>query len=194
MAKPTPLPRSKRVLGVVAALFAASIAIRLASGTGLAIAREAERFTQPEEEARAQSCEVPPDLSNALALVQERDAALTKAEEDLKLEQHNVALARAEVVRKLTQMEEAEARLRATIALAETAAEDDLGRLTAVYENMKPKDAAALFQAMAPDFAAGFIGRMRPDAAAQVMTGLPPETAYSISVILAGRNANVPVE
>ena len=47
-------------------------------------------------------------------------------------------------------------------------------------------------KAMEPDFAAGFLGRMRPDAAAAVMAGLTPETAYSISVILAGRNATAP--
>ncbi|KIN65935.1 hypothetical protein Z945_982 [Sulfitobacter noctilucae] len=89
-------------------------------------------------------------------------------------------------------LEEAEANLRRTLSLTDGAAEDDLARLTAVYENMKPKDAAALFATMEPDFAAGFLGRMRPDYAAAVMTGLPPDVAYSISVILAGRNANAP--
>lgn len=45
---------------------------------------------------------------------------------------------------------------------------------------------------MDPGFAAGFLGRMRPEAAAGIMTGLSPETAYTISVVLAGRNADVP--
>ena len=61
-----------------------------------------------------------------------------------------------------------------------------------IHENMKPKDAAALFEEMAPEFAAGFLGRMRPDAAGAVMAGLDPKTAYTISVLLAGRNADVP--
>ena len=34
----------------------------------------------------------------------------------------------------------AEERLSATLARADTAAEDDVARLTTVYENMKPKD------------------------------------------------------
>jgi flagellar motility protein MotE (MotC chaperone) len=55
---------------------------------------------------------------------------------------------------------------------------------------MKPKDASLLFERMSPDFAAGFLGRMRPDAAAAIMSGLPPELGYSISVLLAGRNAD----
>jgi flagellar motility protein MotE (MotC chaperone) len=57
---------------------------------------------------------------------------------------------------------------------------------------MKPKDAAALFEEMDPGFAAGFLGRMRAVAAASVMAGLSPQTAYSVSVIMAGRNANAP--
>jgi flagellar motility protein MotE (MotC chaperone) len=45
---------------------------------------------------------------------------------------------------------------------------------------------------MAPDFAAGFLAQMRPDAAAAVLSGLDPNKAYTISVVLAGRNALAP--
>jgi hypothetical protein len=34
---------------------------------------------------------------------------------------------------------------------------------------------------------------MRADAAAAVLSGLDPKVAYTISAILAGRNANAPV-
>ena len=80
------------------------------------------------------------------------------------------------------------------MATADKAAENDIGRLTAVYENMKPDQAAALFRLMEPSFAAGFLGRMRPDSAAAILAGLEPDLAYSISVVLAGRNADVPRE
>jgi len=103
-------------------------------------------------------------------------------------------VADGEVTRKLAALEDAEGRLRSLIALSETAAEDDLLRLTQVYETMKPKDVAALFEEMDPKFAAGFIGRMKPEAAAGVMAGMTPDAAYTISVILAGRNANTPTE
>jgi len=45
---------------------------------------------------------------------------------------------------------------------------------------------------MAPDFAAGFLSRMQPAAAAAIMAGMTPEQAYSISVLIAGRNAMAP--
>lgn len=125
---------------------------------------------------------------------------------DLKVREDNVSQREFEVLQKtalielsetrireqLAQLEEAENQLRSTIALADRAAEDDLARLTAVYENMKPKEAAGLFEEMSPDFAAGFLSRMRPDAAALILAGLQASTAYSISVVMAGRNAEVP--
>ena len=91
----------------------------------------------------------------------------------------------------LGDLEAAEAGLDAAIAQASAAAEDDVAQLTAVYESMKPKDAAALFETMEPAFAAGFLGRMRPEAAAAVMTGMSPDRAYAVSAILAGRNAEL---
>ncbi|MGQ0609653.1 MAG: MotE family protein [Paracoccaceae bacterium] len=120
------------------------------------------------------------ELDNRQALVDERMAAL--------------ALAETALDARIAEMDASETRLRETLALADGAAEQDIARLTAVYEAMKPKDAAALFETMEPEFAAGFLGRMRPEAAAQVLSGMRPETAYAISALVAGRNALVPRE
>jgi len=103
-------------------------------------------------------------------------------------------VAESEITEQLAALTEAEENLSALIALSDTAAETDLTRLTTVYENMKPEDAATLFDQMDPSFAAGFIGRMQPAAAAQIMANIEAETAHLISVILAGRNASAPTE
>lgn len=87
---------------------------------------------------------------------------------------------------------EAEKRLAQTLTIADKAAEEDLARLTTVYENMKPKQAAKLFSEMAPEFAAGFLARMEAAPAALLMANLDPAHAYTISLILAGRNARAP--
>ncbi len=122
-----------------------------------------------------------------------REAALaerTSAEERRLAErQAQLAQAKDELQAMMAEVEAAEARLDAAIARASGAAEDDLARLTSVYESMKPKDAAALFETMEPAFAAGFLGRMRAEAAAEVMSGMSPERAYAVSAIIAGRNA-----
>ncbi len=55
--------------------------------------------------------------------------------------------------------------MRALLAVAETAAQDDLAQLTSVYESMKPADASAIFAEMDPNLAAGFLGMMQPESA-----------------------------
>jgi flagellar motility protein MotE (MotC chaperone) len=139
-----------------------------------------------------QACEATPGIAELLRTLREREQRVEAAEDRVSQRARTFEVAEEEIGRQLLLLQETETALRATMALAETAAEDDVARLTAVYENMKPKDAVPLFEAMAPDFAAGFLGRMRPDAAAGVLAGLSPDAAYTISVILAGRNANVP--
>ncbi|WP_322891187.1 MULTISPECIES: hypothetical protein [unclassified Yoonia] len=129
-----------------------------------------------------------------LAAFQAREARLAEREGQLRDRLQALRVAEIEIAEKLEAMRRAEESLNATIAQAETASSTDLELLRSVYENMKPKDAAALFVEMPPPFAAGFLGMMRPEASALIMAELPPEVAYSFSVVLAGRNANVPTD
>lgn len=189
------LPRSGRgVLLVVGGFLVASAIIRFVEGPGVAFARE-ETVEVPEPTMNAVVS--PPSitqqkLDELLERVLAREVAVTKREREVELRIAASEFAELRVSEALEELQAAEQALRATMALADEAAENDLIQLTAVYENMKPQQAGPLFSQMSPEFAAGFLGRMRPDAAAAIMAGLEPETAYAISVILAGRNANVP--
>jgi flagellar motility protein MotE (MotC chaperone) len=176
------------ILVLLALLLASSGALRLGELAGAALANSDAAGAAPEPAA----CPMPPvALAEALAAREAQVAVLEAAMADRKAA---LALAEAAISRRMEELEAAEASLKATLALADGAAEDDLLRLTTVYETMKPKDAAALFETMAPEFAAGFLGRMRPEAAAAVLSGMSPDAAYSISVLIAGRNAAVPKE
>ena len=132
------------------------------------------------------------EISGLISALTEREAQVAKREKQLEMRLRALSVADAEIEKRLESLVATEKALRATLSLADEASEKDILRLTAVYESMKPKEAAALFEQMEPSFAAGFLARMRPDAAADVMAGLTPPVAYSISVILAGRNATVP--
>lgn len=173
-------------LFIVAMLFATSGALRLGSGVGAALARAEDQPAPPAPQA---SCETPAALAEALSLREDRLAVREAAMND---RQAALALADAALSERLAQLEAMEAELRATLALADGAAEADIQRLTAVYQAMKPKDAAALFETMSPEFAAGFLGRMSPEAAAAILSGMSSEAAYGVSVIVAGRNAGAP--
>lgn len=174
-------------LFIVAMLLASSGALRLGSGIGVAMARTddgAADVTSPLE------CQATPvALAEALTL---REGRILAKEAALQDRIAAVALADAAISRRMTDMEALEEKLRATVAMADGAAEADIDRLTTVYQAMKPKDAAALFSAMAPEFAAGFLGRMQPESAAAILSGMSSEAAYAISVIVAGRNAGAP--
>ncbi|MCF8510066.1 MAG: hypothetical protein K9G43_01345 [Rhodobacteraceae bacterium] len=186
------MKRTGRGALVVLALFLASSgALRIGGLAGQALAN-----------AKADSAEVPPPTPQDCpptppALLQ----ALNDREEQLRVQQAAIedrmaalALADAAITRRMEELSDAETSLKDVLALADGAAEQDLARLTSVYEAMKPADAAALFGAMAPEFAAGFLGRMQPASAAAVMAGMAPDKAYAISLLIAGRNALAPKE
>lgn len=198
----------RSVLGIIAGLLIASALVRVGIGTGQAVARATDdmqpgiaqdvsegRSNVPAMAAMAEDFPTemsPIEVSNMVAAFQAREARLAAREAALEDRLTALRVADQQITEKLAKLEAAEEQLRATIALADTASKDDLDRLTLVYENMKPKGAAALFEEMDPNFAAGFLARMRPESAAEIMAGLSPEAAHLFSVVLAGRNANVP--
>lgn len=186
----------KGAILLIAGLFLSSAGIRLGLGAGQAVATEnsimaGDGLSAPLSSSGTQT-EPSIDFAPMLAAFQAREAQIIEQEQQINTRMKALQVADEQIEKRMAMLQAAEESLRATLALADTAAEDDLSRLTTVYENMKPKDAAILFEEMEPAFAAGFLGRMRPDAAAGVMAGLTPKAAYSISVILAGRNASVP--
>lgn len=181
---------ARNVLMIIALLLLGSALVRAGVGAGQALANSYAATTPSQSE--LEECDTPADFEALLSALKSREQLVQSREKQIRARVQALAVADREIEEKLARLSEAEEWLRATLALADTAAEDDIARLVAVYEAMKPKDAAILFEEMAPDFAAGFLGRMRPEAAAGVLAGLSPQAAYSLSVILAGRNASVP--
>ncbi|WP_283176524.1 hypothetical protein [Gemmobacter sp. 24YEA27] len=178
-------------LVLIAFLFAASGAVRFGDGLGSSLARAAGADPVPEAVVAEGCGPLPQELAAALSA---REARVTAQEAALADRAAALDLAGEVLDGRMEALRQTETELRATLALADGAAEADLARLTTVYESMKPKDAALLFTAMESQFAAGFLGRMRPDAAAAILTGMAPDKAYAVSAILAGRNAAAPRE
>ena len=186
---------TRGALVIIALLFASSGALRIGSGVGTALAEASKGHDVPMEAptpavVEGEGCPLPPaELAAALS---DRESRLAIQEAALQDRSAALALADEAIMQRLAELKAAEEKLSSTLSQADGAAEEDIARLVAVYETMKPKDASRLFDAMEADFAAGFLGRMRPDSAAAVMSGMAPEKAYAVSAILAGRNASVP--
>jgi flagellar motility protein MotE (MotC chaperone) len=194
--KPGRRGRRTGTLVVIAALLAASGTIRMGVGVAEALVRDGdEEVAQaPANLPGAQTCTEAAGISSLLEALTEREMRVAAREAALEERLQALALAERRLVAEQQELGRIEAALAATLALADRAAEEDLLRLTTVYETMKPKEAAILFEEMDPTFAAGFLSRMRPEAAAGVMAGMTPRGAYTLSVILAGRNAGVPTQ
>ena len=201
-------PRRRQTgLYLLTVFLGVSGAIRLGTGVGLAFAKTsmpqtaatapalAEQSTDASSatvESNAGACAPDAGALAMLRSLKDREGRLAEQEGKTAEKEQTLALARVEVDKKIVELQAAEAKLAATIAMADQAADKDVSQLVTVYESMKPKDAARLFGEMDPDFAAGFLAKMRPEVAAAVMSGLDPQKAYLISVKFAGRNANAP--
>lgn len=181
---------------IIVLLFMVSAGMRASFAISSAQAEQSEPSTpildekDPSSEANTLNDRNP---STVLAEILQREKLVAEREEEIKERYAQLSDYEQQVKQQIVALKEADENLRSTIAFAETAGETDLEMLTQVYENMKPKEAVELFEAMAPDFSAGFLSRMRPEIAAQILSGLTPEKAYSISAILAGKNANLDV-
>ena len=139
-------------------------------------------------------CPPSDEVETLLSQIAGRDEELRARETALAMREQDLEIARQEIESSLDRLSEAESRLAARMEMSATASDEDINRLVAVYEGMKPKDAAVLFEAMEPTFASGFLARMRPDAASALFSNLSPEKAYALSVMMAGRNANAATE
>ncbi len=195
------MEKARRGTLMLLALFLmGSAVVRIALEAAPAIAREVAEIKAGENDEAAPSApgraSVPDsaEMQAMLTAFKKREANLAEREAELEDRMRSLEIADEAIDKKLQDLQQAEQKLLATLALADGAAEQDVTKLTTVYEQMKPKDAAALFEEMDPTFAAGFLARMKPEAAAGVMAGLSPEAAYTISVVLAGRNGEVPKE
>ena len=183
--KPPRRKIGRGALVILSLILASSGALRIGAGVGAAMANSAT-----DDSSEPLNCPLPP-AALAAALVG-REAHVKDQEAMLEERLSALALAEQAISKRLVELLTAEEELKKTLTIADGAAEKDLACLTAVYEAMRPADAAALFQTMAPEFAAGFLGRMRPEIAASVLAGMKPDKAYSISVLIAGRNATAP--
>ncbi|MCK8483576.1 hypothetical protein MUY21_05955 [Aliiroseovarius sp. S2029] len=184
---------SRHILLTLALLLGVSGLMRL-GGFGMAIADDVTKLlrgTSASPGDRA-ACTTEADIEAVLTALRTREATLVENENALEERLRTLADAEGKLDAQMQALVAAETALASTMSAARTAASDDLARLTALYENMKPKQAIPLFETMDPEFAAGLLSRMKPPIAAQIMAGLDPQTAYAISVVFAGRNSDAP--
>ena len=185
-------------LFLIATFMIISAVVRLGAEAGPALSKvvtdAANSSRTPTEKHAPDATVLPTEIGPLLAAMQAREAGIAKKEREIDDRLQALRIAEAAIEDRIKALKAAEDRLRTTLAVADGASENDLAKLTSVYEQMKAKETAALFEEMAPEFAAGFLARMRPEVAAAVLEGMNPRAAYTVSVILASRNLQVPTQ
>ncbi len=184
--------RGSRTLALVAMVLLLSAGLRATdnrAGFGEIVAG----WIGPAQATPTVRTEPDPEAENSfLAALQAREQELDARALELAARARELAEAEDGVRAQLRRLEEAEAGLAETLERADGAADADVQRVVAVYENMRAANAAPLFEQMQPDFAAGFLIRMAPDKAAEILAAVDASQAYAISAIMAGRNARAP--
>ena len=186
-------------VGLIVLCFIGSAALRLTEN-GMALADEIGAFADgtPGEAPGGDAVTCPAattaEAETLLAAIRERGGQIAVEEARLADRAQTLAVAEARLAEHLAAFERARASLEETLAVADQAAERDIERMTVIYENMKPAEAAKIFERMDVTFAAGLLARMRPELAAQVLTGMSADSAYALTLTVASRNSRVPTE
>ena len=195
------------VLLVLASLFALSMIGRSfamsMSNTGTAVVTLAQDLVarpqagEPENRSLLEEIETPTEFFNEevcatgdmLAAIQAREAELLEREDAYAERMKSLEAVETRVEERMAMLDQMNDRLSTAMAAIEAESDQDITHLAAMYENMKPAEASKIFNQMDPSFAAGFLRIMNSTNAGMIMAGMEPEKAYSISVVLANRNA-----
>ncbi len=131
------------------------------------------------------------DRSALLKAVRVRSTTLAKHEADLADRVRLLEVVERRVDEKILVLKSVKEELESRLVFADSAAKEDVTLLARMYEQMKPQKAGEIFNAMDSSFAAGFLTEMNSDSAAQILTNMETNKAYAVSVMIAGRNANL---
>jgi len=132
------------------------------------------------------------DIPEVTALVEElrlREDRLQIALASLESQKAEIATARATLTAELRRLKDARGGLGGSPTNTQRAVADDVGRLVAVYEAMKPKEAAQVMASLPPDFSAELLMRVNPETGARIIAAIPPDKAAILTTYMGARSA-----
>lgn len=131
------------------------------------------------------------DVPEAVALAEElRDRALRieRYMEDIAAKKAEIAEAEASLTRRLVELKAQKSSIQSRRAGATAAIRDDIDRLVAVYDQMKPAEAAAILTNLPADFAAEIIMRVQPESGARIIAAVEPRQAALLTAEMGARS------
>ncbi|MFV0386986.1 MotE family protein [Paracoccus sp. (in: a-proteobacteria)] len=131
------------------------------------------------------------DVPEAVALAGElRDRALRIERYMQAIDTRKAELAEAEasLTRKLVELKGQKSGIQSRRAGASAAIRSDIDRLIAVYDQMKPAEAAVILTNLPPDFAAEILMRVQPETGARIIAAVEPRKAALLTAEMGARS------
>ncbi|WP_265501944.1 MotE family protein [Paracoccus beibuensis] len=135
------------------------------------------------------------DVPEAVALAEElRDRALRieRYMQDIDTRKQELATAEATLRERLQELRAQKDSLGATTAGDTQAVRTDIDRLIAVYDQMKPAEAAAVLTNLPADFAAEILMRVQPETGARIIAAVEPRQAALLTAQMGARSVRTP--
>ena len=132
------------------------------------------------------------DIAEVVALVEElriREDRIKKALAELDNKKAEIASARASITAELRRLKDAGPSISKSRTSNQRAVDDDVARLVAVYEAMKPKEAAAVLSSLPANFSAEILMRVNPETGARIIAAIAPEKAAILTTYMGARSA-----
>ncbi|MCF3972683.1 MotE family protein [Paracoccus salsus] len=131
------------------------------------------------------------DVPEAVALAEElRDRALRIERYMESVDARKAALVEAELTlrQRLAELKARKGGMQSRRDLATEAVREDIDRLVAVYDQMKPAEAAAVLTNLPADFAAEILMRVRPETGARIIASVEPRQAALLTAQMGARS------
>ncbi|HRO15266.1 MAG TPA: hypothetical protein PLL33_09525, partial [Paracoccus sp. (in: a-proteobacteria)] len=98
-----------------------------------------------------------------------------------------IAAAEARLKTRLVELREAKKALADSRSGQQAGTDRGIGRLIAIYDAMKPAEAARVMTALPPDFAAEILARVQPETGARIIAAIEPAQAAMLTAHLGAR-------
>lgn len=120
------------------------------------------------------------DVPEAVALadtLRERGLRIDRYMQDMQRRKNEIALAEKQLTEKLVELRKVKDQINRSDQGYAQAQTDDISRLIAVYDLMKPEQAAMVLSNLPPGFAAEILARVQPETGARIMASVEPGQA-----------------
>lgn len=130
------------------------------------------------------------DVPEAVALadtLRQRGIAVDRALADLDRRKQELAAAEQRIKTRLDALKSAKAALGTARGNQAAGTAQGIDHLIAVYDAMKPVDAATILAALPPDFAAEILARVQPETGARIIASIEPGQAAILTARMGSR-------